>query len=87
MSLHSKRDVDNFVEDLMTALLSIPMPVGEYVVDIRLEKRFGPNRDVSVDVTTPATSIARRRRKTFEPIDGLELEGLSFMTKALPRQA
>ena len=83
MDWRQHREMKDFIDTLATALLSLPMPTGEYAVEIRVEKRIGTNRDVAIDVTGLAARITSLRRKSHVPTDGLELEAMPFMQKAI----
>lgn len=74
-----KQMMREFIEQLADALLQIPVPPGEWVANIRIEKRHGDNREVAIRMNEPSPELVRTKRKSHPPVDGLELADLAFL--------
>lgn len=80
----TESDAQGLVRDLNAAFQYLPLPGGGYtlVIKVHVDKRGRKTVRTSVELPTP--KLADLVRNYPEPIDGLDLETMSFMKDRRP---
>lgn len=75
----TKAEAFNLVRELNAVLQYLPLPGAGYDLIIRVQVDKQGRRRIKSNVRLPQPDLAYDIRENPEPVDGLELEELSFM--------
>lgn len=76
--------MSDFVDALAHSLAELPMPPGEYRVRMNVDKRIGGDRSIRVTVEELPKTLAQKKRRDPQPIEGHRLKGMPFMKATYP---